>query len=317
MTSLTLTQSTLHVRPLSGHIGAEIEGIDLANLNNETFAALKSLFLQYQVVILRNQALTRDQHIALGKRFGDLHVHPMAKGPEGYPEIFPIEADANSSNDPKAIRGGKRAVNGGHWHSDVSCDVEPPLGSLLYLRDVPEYGGDTLFSSGYAAYEALSPALQSLLEGLTAVHSGEATYRLHYGHQAAKDRSQFGFKNGADYPEAVHPVVRTHPETGRKSLFVNRGFTREIVELSHTESQALLEFLYRHQEMPEFTVRLNWSPNSLAIWDNRCTQHRAIFDYSGQARRGERVTIKGDRPYFQHAKEIAIAAKVNNWGLIG
>lgn len=317
MTSLTLTQSTLHVRRLSGHIGAEIEGIDLANLNNETFAALKSLFLQYQVVILRNQALTRDQHIALGKRFGDLHVHPMAKGPEGYPEIFPIEADANSSNDPKAIRGGKRAVNGGHWHSDVSCDVEPPLGSLLYLRDVPDFGGDTLFSSGYAAYDALSPALQAFLEGLTAVHSGEAIYRLHYGNQTAADRSQFGFKNGAEYPEAVHPVVRTHPETGRKSLFVNRGFTREIVELSHTESQALLEFLYRHQETPEFTVRLNWSPNSLAIWDNRCTQHRAIFDYSGHARRGERVTIKGDRPYFQQAKEIAIAAKVNNWGLIG
>ncbi|WP_218313659.1 TauD/TfdA dioxygenase family protein [Halomonas sp. 18071143] len=303
--------TVLSVRPLSGHIGAEVEGLDAAHLDQEGFSTLKALFLEYQVLILRNQVLTRDQHIALGKRFGELHIHPMAKAPEGYPEIFPIEADANSSNDPKAIRSGKRAVNGGHWHSDVSCDEEPPLGSLLYLREVPARGGDTLFSSGYAAYEALSPALQRFLEGLTAVHSGEATYRLHYGNQAAKDRSQFGFNNGATYPEAIHPVVRTHPETGRKSLFVNRGFTREIVELGHAESQALLAFLYQHQEAPEWTVRLNWTPNSLAIWDNRCTQHRAIFDYAGQARRGERVTIKGDRPFFSSALPTI------EWGLAG
>ncbi|MCE8020354.1 taurine dioxygenase [Halomonas sp. MCCC 1A11036] len=285
------------VRKLSGHIGAEISGLDLARLDDRGFKRLHDLFLEHQVLVLRDQMLTRDQHIALGKRFGELHVHPMAKGPEGYPEIFPIEAGANSSNDPKAIRAGKKAVNGGHWHSDVSCDPEPPLGSILYLREVPEFGGDTLFSSGYAAYEALSPAMQIFLEGLTAVHSGEATYRLHYGNQAAQDRSCFGIKSDTPYPEAVHPVVRRHSETGRKSLFVNRGFTREIVELGHAESQGLLEFLYRHQETPEFQVRVQWTANTVTLWDNRCTQHRAVFDYAGKARRGERVTIKGDRPH--------------------
>lgn len=296
------------VTPLSGHIGAEIEGLDLAALDDREFATLKQHFLDYQVLVLRDQHLSRDQHIELGRRFGDLHVHPMVKGPEGYPEIFPINAGANSSNDPKAIRSGKRAVNGGHWHSDVSCDEEPPLGSILYLREVPETGGDTLFTSGYAAYEALSPAMQSFLEELTAVHSGEATYRLHYGSQAAQDRSRFGFNNGPAYPEAVHPVIRTHPDTGRKSLFVNRGFTREIVELSHYESQALLEFLYRHLETPEFNARVHWRANSVAIWDNRCTQHRAVFDYAGQARRGERVTIKGDRPYLIRHDETPLWA---------
>ncbi|WP_205738519.1 TauD/TfdA dioxygenase family protein [Billgrantia endophytica] len=307
-----MSRTTLDITLLSGHIGAEIHGLDLAALDDSSFALLKQAFLEHQVLILRDQQLTRDQHIALGRRFGDLHVHPMAKGPEGYPEIFPIEAGKNSSNDPKAIRGGKRAVNGGNWHSDVSCDEEPPLGSILYLRDVPPAGGDTLFASGYAAFEALSPALQSFLEGLTAVHSGEATYRLHYGNQAAQDRSRFGFRSDQPYPEAVHPVVRTHPETGRKSLFVNRGFTREIVELSHTESQALLEYLYRHQETPEFSVRLHWQPDSIALWDNRCTQHRAIFDYAGQVRRGERVTIKGDRPYLRREND-----REPQWGLVG
>lgn len=298
------------VTKLSGHIGAEVRGLDLAHLDDSGFETLHGLFLEHQVLVLRDQQLSRDQHIALGKRFGELHVHPMARGPEGYPEIFPIEAGAHSSNDPKAIRAGKRAVNGGHWHSDVSCDPEPPLGSILYLREVPEFGGDTLFSSSYAAYEALSPAMQAFLDGLTAVHSGEATYRLHYGDQAPQDRSRFGIKGDTLYPEAVHPVVRRHPETGRKGLFVNRGFTREIVELGHAESQALLEFLYRHQETPEFQVRIHWAPDTVTLWDNRCTQHRAVFDYAGQVRRGERVTIKGDRPdsVIRHASpEWALA----------
>ncbi|TDO09906.1 MULTISPECIES: TauD/TfdA dioxygenase family protein [Halomonas] len=306
-----MTTQGISVTKLSGHIGAEISGLDLAHLDDHDVETLHALFLDHQVLVLRDQQLSRDQHIALGRRFGDLHIHPMAKGPEGYPEIFPIEAGQNSSNDPKAIRSGKQAVNGGHWHSDVSCDAQPPLGSILYLHEVPDVGGDTLFASGYAAYDALSPAMQAFLEGLTAVHSGEATYRLYYGNQPAQDRSRFGVPSDKPYPEAVHPVVRTHPETGRKSLFVNRGFTREIVELGHAESQALLEFLYRHQETPEFQVRVHWAPNTVVLWDNRCTQHRAIFDYAGQVRRGERVTIKGDRPFLQRSDDTS------PWQLVG
>ncbi|WP_413615392.1 TauD/TfdA family dioxygenase [Halomonas cupida] len=308
-----MTTRGITVQKLSGHIGAEISGLDLAHLGGQDFKTLHALFLEHQVLVLRDQHLTRDQHIAVGHRFGELHIHPMAKGPEGYPEIFPIEAGRNSSNDPKAIRSGKQAVNGGHWHSDVSCDTEPPLGSVLYLREVPDVGGDTLFTSGYAAYNALSPAMQTFLEGLTAVHSGEATYRLHYGNQPAQDRSRFGVRSDKPYPEAVHPVVRTHPETGRKSLFVNRGFTREIAELGHAESQALLELLYRHLETPEFQVRVRWSPNTVALWDNRSTQHRAIFDYAGQKRRGERVTIKGDRPYLDHTDQSKWVLTEASW----
>ncbi|MAM58454.1 MAG: taurine dioxygenase [Salinicola sp.] len=295
-----MTRHTFHVRPAAGHIGAEIVGLDLSKpLSTQQWEALRQAFHDHQVLFFHDQHLTRDQHIALGRRFGKLHIHPMTPGPEGYPEIFPIHADAGSSDDVRKIRQGlSRAINGNHWHSDVSCDEEPPLGSLLYLREVPPVGGDTLFASGYAAFEALSPAMQRFLSGLRARHSGEENYKLRYAGRKAQDRSAFGFQNGKEYPEAIHPVVRTHPDTGRQALFVNPGFTAEIVDLAPEESRALLDFLYRHQTSPEFTFRLRWRPNTLALWDNRCVLHRAIYDYAGQTRSGERVTIQGDQPYF-------------------
>ncbi|KAA0017501.1 taurine dioxygenase [Salinicola corii] len=295
---------TLDVKPTAGAIGAEISGLDLGTpLSARQWDEFNLAFQEYQVLFFYDQQLTRDQHLSLGRRFGELHIHPMTPGPEGYPEIFPIHADANSSNDVREIRQGRRrAINGNHWHSDVSCDEEPPLGSLLYLHEVPPVGGDTLFASGYAAFEALSPAMQTFLTGLKSRHSGEENYKLRYAGRQAQDRSAYGFQNGQTYPEAIHPVVRTHPETGRQALFVNPGFTAEIVDLAPAESRALLDFLYHHQTQPEFTVRFRWKPNTLAIWDNRCVLHRAIYDYAGQTRSGERVTIKGDKPYYVDAK---------------
>ncbi|MBZ9540344.1 MULTISPECIES: TauD/TfdA dioxygenase family protein [Modicisalibacter] len=307
-----MSYQSFRVIPSAGHIGAEIQGLDLSSeLTPLQWREIHKAFLDYQVLFFHDQHLTRDQHIALGKHFGELHIHPMVSGPEGYPEIFPIEANKDSSDNPREVKAGKRAVNGNDWHSDVSCDEQPPLGSILYLKEVPAAGGDTLFASSYAAFEALSPAMQRFLEGLTARHSGEANYRYRYGNQRPQNRECFGYANGSEYPEAIHPVVRTHPETGRKGLFVNRGFTAEILELTPSESEALLEFIYRHQETPEFTTRFSWRNNSLAFWDNRCVQHRALFDYAGKTRRGERVTIKGDRPF------LSLDSKNQHWDLVG
>ncbi len=233
----------------------------------------------HQVLFFRDQPFTFDSQKAFGRLFGDLHIHPNTPGPEGHPEILPIHADANS-----------KRINGERWHSDVSCDPEPPLGSVLYLHTVPPVGGDTLFASMYAAYEALSPRMKNYLEGLTALHSGERSYRRTNRLIGVDDR-------GRTYPQANHPVVRTHPVTKRKALFVNRGFTYRINEVSEEESEAILNYLYDHSEKPDFQVRFRWEPDSVAFWDNRAVQHLAVWDYFPATRSGSRVTIKGDRPF--------------------
>lgn len=289
----------IEVRPLTVNIGAEIFGVDLSKpLDEEVFKEIRETYLQYQVIFFRDQEMTRDQHLELGRRFGELHVHPSAPSPEGYPEILQIHADENSTDNYEEIKKGKRVVAGHAWHSDVSCDEEPPLGSILYLRTVPETGGDTMFSSMYAAYEGLSDQMQRFLEGLTAVHSGEHVYRGRYAQDKAKDRKEFGYKDGPGFPVNEHPVIRTHPETGKKALYVNSGFTTRIKGLSSPESKALLQMLFEHIQKPEFTCRFRWEPNSIAFWDNRCAQHYAVFDYYPAVRSGERVTIKGSRPFY-------------------
>ncbi|ANF58061.1 TauD/TfdA dioxygenase family protein [Halotalea alkalilenta] len=302
-----MSQTSFSLTPATPIIGAFVEGIDLsAELDQHKYLALREALNRYQVLFFRDQQLSRERHVALGRRFGELHIHPHVVGPEGHPEIMPIAADENSSLDDRAVqRGEKRSVTGDRWHSDVSCDEEPPLGSILYLTKTPPVGGDTLFASAAAAFDALSPAFQRFLEGLTAEHSGESTYRRRQGNKPLLDRSAQGYRNGTDYPRAVHPVVRTHPETGRKILFVNRGFTHAIQELSLDESRDLLELLYRHLERPEFQVRFQWRPNSVAFWDNRSTQHLAIYDYHPHPRYGERVTIKGDRPFLHLHAELS------------
>jgi taurine dioxygenase len=179
-------------------------------------------------------------------------------------------------------------ANGEGWHSDVSCDLEPPMGSILYIKTCPPKGGDTLFASMYAAYEALSDRMKQYLDGLTAVHDGEDVYRGTY--------ANFGVQDKPDYPRAEHPVVRTHPVTGRKALYVNRGFTRRILGVPRDESEGVLRYLYEHMENPLFQCRFRWRANSIAFWDNRAVQHRAMWDYWPHTRSGNRVTVKGDRP---------------------
>ena len=229
------------------------------------------------VIFFRDQHLTPEQHLAFGRNFGELHIHPAAPSHPDHPELMVIHADKNS---PRA--------NGEGWHSDVSCDPEPPMGSILYIKTCPPKGGDTLFASMYAAYEALSDRMKAYLEGLTAVHDGEENYRGTYKYAGMDDK--------ATYPRAEHPVVRTHPVTGQKALYVNRGFTRRIVGVPRDESHAMLNYLWTHAENPLFQCRFRWQPNSIAFWDNRCVQHRAMWDYWPHTRSGFRVTVAGDRP---------------------
>jgi taurine dioxygenase len=275
-----MSYQAIEVAPLTPNIGAEIHGVDLAQpLDERTFKEIHDALIEHQVIFFRDQVLTPEQHKAFGRRFGELHVHPAAPGlVEGHPEILVIKADEKS-----------KRVAGEEWHSDVSCDPEPPLGSILYMHELPPVGGDTLFASMYAAYEALSEPMKRLLESLTAIHDGEHVYRGRYG---VDDR-------GKEYPRAQHPVIRTHPVSGRKGLFVNRGFTTRIAELRRPESDALLESLFRHVETPEFHCRFRWRTHSIAFWDNRCVQHHAMWDYFPQRRCGHRVTIKGDKPFYR------------------
>jgi len=231
------------------------------------------------VLFFRNQDMTLEQHKQFARQFGDLHIHPGIPGPEGHPEVLAIYADKNSTR-----------IAGEDWHSDVSCDEQPPMGSVLHMHVVPEAGGDTLFSSMHAAYDALSEPMRTMLDGLTALHSGEMAYRGRYQYRGVDD-------TGVSYPNNDHPVVRTHPVTKRKSLFVNRIFTSHINGMSKAESDYLLQFLFRHIEKPEFQVRFRWQPGSVAFWDNRAVQHYAIWDYFPETRSGYRVTVAGDRPY--------------------
>ena len=275
-----MAYDTIQVKPLTPVLGAEITDIDLtATLSNRQVEELHAALAAHQVLFFRDQRIDLEQQKRLGRHFGDLHIHPNTPGPEGHPEILPIHADGQS----------KRA-NGENWHSDVSCDVEPPLGSILHLHTVPLVGGDTIFASQTAAYDALTPAFQTFLGGLTATHSGDRSYRRTNKLLGIDDSQRV-------FPQAVHPVVRTHPVTGRKALFVNENFTMHINELSPPESRAVLDFLYAHSTKPAFQVRFSWQPHSVAFWDNRAVQHIAMWDYFPQVRSGYRVTIKGDRPF--------------------
>ena len=269
---------SIQVDKLTPHAGAEIRGVDLSQpLDERTFKEIHDALIDSGVIFFRDQHLTPDQQKAFGRLFGELHLHPAApRELADHPEILVIHADEKSKH-----------VAGENWHSDVSCDLEPPMGSILYMHELPPVGGDTLFASMYAAYEALSEPMKCFLEPLTAMHEGEHVYRGRYGVD----------DTGKTFPKAEHPVVRTHPVSGRKALYVNGGFTTRIVQLKRPESDALLQLLYRHVETPEFHCRFRWQVNSIAFWDNRCMQHHAMWDYYPQRRHGHRVTIRGDKPF--------------------
>ena len=266
---------TIRVRPLTPTIGAEIFGVDLSQtLSGQQSDEIHAALMRHLVIFFRDQHLSIEQHKDFGRRFGCLDIHPTTRM-EGHPEIIEIKADENS-----------KYVAGEIWHSDVTCNPIPPMGSILYLHKVPENGGgDTLFVNMYRAYETLSESVRRLIDGLTAVHDGDRVYRVRQGKKVT-----------GDLPRAEHPVVRTHPVTGRKALFVNRNFTVRMIGMSPLESDALLEMLYRHSEQDEFKCRFKWQPNSIAFWDNRCTMHLAMWDYFPQRRYGHRVTIAGTKP---------------------
>ncbi len=265
----------LVVTPLTPRIGADVSGLDLRQpLSPEQVARLKQALADHLVLFFRDQPIDHAAHKRFGRYFGELAFHSAVPGLDDHPEIVAIHADADS-----------KYVAGEDWHSDLTCDAAPPLGSILHLHTVPETGGDTLFASMYAAYEALSPRMQAYLEGLTAIHDADHVYRPLF---PDVDRR---------YPCSTHPVVRTHPVTGRKLLFVNSSYVTRIVEVPESESAAVLGFLYDHIKNPNFQVRFRWSANAIAFWDNRCTQHLATWDYFPQVRSGFRVTVAGDRPF--------------------
>ncbi|MGE0224375.1 MAG: TauD/TfdA dioxygenase family protein [Acetobacteraceae bacterium] len=274
----SLPYETIAVDKLTPIIGAEVGGVDLsAPLSNHQMTEIHRALAENLVIFFRDQDLSPEQHLSFGRNFGELHLHPAAPHAPGHPELMVIHADKDS---PRA--------NGEGWHSDVSCDVEPPMGSILYIKTCPPKGGDTLFANMYAAYEALSDRMKRYLDGLTAIHDGEAAYRGTY--------KNYGVQDKPVYPRAEHPIIRTHPVTGKKALYVNRGFTQRIVGVPRDESAGVLAYLFDLAEDPLFQCRFRWRENSVAFWDNRCTQHRAMWDYWPHTRSGFRVTVAGDAP---------------------
>jgi taurine dioxygenase len=269
----------LAVRRAAGALGAEVRGIQLSpDLPEATIAHLRRLWLEHSVLFFRDQDLPPIAFAAFARRFGEVVHYPFLKGLPEAPEVIPVAKLEH-----------ERINFGGLWHSDTAYLEEPPMATMLIAREVPPYGGDTLFASGYAAYEALSDGMKRLLEPLRAVNSSAKAERT----RTREDRAAGEERKVL---EAEHPVVRTHPETGRKALYVNGGHALRLAGMSEEESAGLLEYLFHHQVRPEFTCRFRWEPGSLVFWDNRCALHNPINDYHGFRRIMHRVTLAGDRP---------------------
>ncbi|MCV6626226.1 MAG: taurine dioxygenase [Cellvibrionaceae bacterium] len=269
--------------PIAGALGAEVSGIDLSQAISEAdIAQLHGLLVEQQVIFFREQDISPAQHKALAQAFGPLQSHPAYHTVEGYPEITILES---SPDKPTKIE---------EWHTDMTFRPCPPLGTILRARQSPSQGGDTLWASLGAAYDGLSDKMQQFLSGLTAVHDFAFGFRHSLAEPGGRERLAQAI---VDNPPVSHPVIRTHPVSGRKMIFVNRLFTTQIEGMSEKESRALLEFLYQHCETSEYTCRFRWRENSIAFWDNRSTLHKPINDYLPASRRMERITIDGDRPF--------------------
>ena len=275
----------LEVKPLTGSCGAEVFGPDISQpLSDRTVSDIRQALLDYGVIFFREQNLTPETHRAFTKRFGDVVSNPVYAHVEGYPDIMPVIKEA-----------GDKYVIGDTWHTDMSYMEVPPLGSLLYAREVPEYGGDTLFANMYLAYEMLPDPLKEMLEGRKAYHSDRyLTSRVAERNVGRSTQ----LRTDIEHKErlALHPIIRTHDETGKKCLYVNFPFTWSIEGMSREESLPLLTQLYAHSSRPEFTCRFRWRKGSLAFWDNRCAMHYACDDYQGKRREMHRMTIAGTRP---------------------
>jgi len=274
----------VHIRALNPVIGAEIHGVDLSvPLGDKAFAQIRQALLDHKVIFFRDQELDPEAQVRLAQQWGEMEPpHPFFPKIEEFPNVAVLENDA------------ERPPEVNVWHTDVTWRDKPPMGSVLYAVDVPDCGGDTLWADMEAVYEDLSPALKEMLEGLRAVHDiGIFSNAGNYDN--AQDAEQMNAIRKA-YPPQSHPIVRVHPETGRKSLFVNATFTTHIEGMNLDEGRALLELLYKKVLVPEVQVRFPWTKGAVAIWDNRCTQHYAAADYYPNHRRMHRVTLVGDRP---------------------
>jgi taurine dioxygenase len=275
--------NALDIHPIAGALGAEILGIDLAHdLGDETVAAIRAAWLEHLVIFFRDQELSPEQLLTLAKRFGEPIEYPFVKGLEGFPQITPV------------IKLEREKINfGGLWHSDTAYLDRPPMATMLIARETPPRGGDTLFATMYLAYATLSDGLQRLLDGLVAVNSSAKADVTRTREDRVRDNAKSDAKQ--EYT-SEHPVVRTHPETGRKALYINGGHTLRFKDMSAEESAPLLSYLFQHMVRPEFTCRFRWEPGSIALWDNRCTQHNPVNDYHGHRRVMHRVTLAGDVP---------------------
>jgi taurine dioxygenase len=275
--------NNLEVRKVAGALGAEVLGIDLARDMDEAMTRrLRELWLEHQVLFFRDQQLPPAQFLEFARKWGEVIEYPFVKGIEGFPLIIPVVKLEHERNN-----------FGGIWHSDTAYLENPPMASMLVAREVPPFGGDTLFAGQYAAYEALSPGMKEMLDGMMALNSSAKADVT----KTREDRiAERGTETAKQVLQAEHPVVRTHPETGRKALYVNFGHTQRFRDMTEEESAPLLNYLFAHQTRPEFTCRFVWRPGSLALWDNRCTQHNPVNDYHGYKRVMHRITLMGDRP---------------------
>ncbi len=271
------------IHPVAGAIGAEISGVDLSReLPAEIVAGIRRALLDHLVVFFRDQDLTAAQFLAFARCFGEPIEYPFVRGLDGFPMITPV------------VKLPHEKVNfGGVWHADTTYLAEPPMATMLLAREVPPYGGDTLFANMYLAYENLSAGMRALLDGLVGVSDSAKAD----GSKTREDRARdHPTANAAQRLIAEHPAVRTHPETGRRALYVNNAHTAHFKDMTVEESAPILAYLFRHQQQPEFTCRFRWAKGSLAFWDNRAAQHNAVNDYHGFRRVMERITLKGEKP---------------------